>query len=404
MNKFKELQDKHLALLQKFKDQQPSEELIQEVEAYIQEVKTAGKDIPSSQERDQLRANLRFWGAFIFDQKKVFPDIQLWPSTATSSAGEWRRSRTFRLGFGVVVGILLMLLVALAIYKPFVLPYSRPPLGTPTPIPTGLFVTAYPSAQDPLQIISYLATQTALAGGSTTPMPGTPSAVQIETPTLIPVTVIALATATMTEPLAGFIPALRYESGCTNKNRQVTIAWNFGGPVTKKATAYLSRSGTGIPEATVEVRPDGTPVVIPLSDPGSNQSYFLQVNDPEFLFQPIILSFSSQCAYDHPSITYGGDSKNTDGLPEGVDLVLVDWGPRSLSDLAAWIAELSIRQDAGGIYLYDGSLISEDRIFVSGSACSSRPFTLGRASNGIYQEATLALYLAGPLCPHPPVE
>ncbi len=62
--------------------------------------------------------------------------------------------------------------------------YSQAPLGTPTLLPTGLFVSPFPSGQDPLQIIAELGTQTAQAqtaeaggvvGVSGTPAtPGTP--------------------------------------------------------------------------------------------------------------------------------------------------------------------------------------------------------------------------------------
>jgi LysM repeat protein len=56
--------------------------------------------------------------------------------------------------------------------------YSQTPLGTPTLIPTGLFVSPFPSGQDPLQIIAELGTQTAAAGtvqaGGTVEVTGTP--------------------------------------------------------------------------------------------------------------------------------------------------------------------------------------------------------------------------------------
>ena len=55
--------------------------------------------------------------------------------------------------------------------------YSQSPLGTPSLIPTGLFVSPFPSGQDPLQIIAALGTQTAQAAGTVevTGTPGTPS-------------------------------------------------------------------------------------------------------------------------------------------------------------------------------------------------------------------------------------
>ncbi len=65
--------------------------------------------------------------------------------------------------------------------------YSQTPLGTPTLIPTGLFVSPFPSGQDPLQIISELGTQTAAAetaaaGGATVAVNGTPASPTVGTP------------------------------------------------------------------------------------------------------------------------------------------------------------------------------------------------------------------------------
>ncbi len=58
--------------------------------------------------------------------------------------------------------------------------YSQAPLATPTLIPTGLFVSPFPSGQDPMQVIADLGTQTALANGTpgaTPSTPGTPGTV-----------------------------------------------------------------------------------------------------------------------------------------------------------------------------------------------------------------------------------
>src|SRR5512143_3500795 len=52
--------------------------------------------------------------------------------------------------------------------------YSQSPQGTPSPIPTGLFVSPFPSGQDPLQIIAQLGTQTAQAAAGTVAVAGTP--------------------------------------------------------------------------------------------------------------------------------------------------------------------------------------------------------------------------------------
>lgn len=77
-----------------------------------------------------------------------------------------------------------MLLLLVMLVSACTQTYSQPPAGTPSQIPTGLFVSPFPSGQDPLQIIADLGTQTALAqtaqaGG--TQIVGTPSTPSTET-------------------------------------------------------------------------------------------------------------------------------------------------------------------------------------------------------------------------------
>src|SRR5512140_3467084 len=100
-----------------------------------------------------------------------------------------------------------MLLLGVLLLSACTQTYSQTPIGTPTSIPTGLFVSPFPSGQDPLKIIADLGTQTAAAstaaaGGATVAVvgtPGTPStqAVGTDTPsnetqvaTLLAVTVV----------------------------------------------------------------------------------------------------------------------------------------------------------------------------------------------------------------------
>ena len=72
-----------------------------------------------------------------------------------------------------------MLLLAAILASACTQTYSQAPLATPTLLPTGLFVSPFPSGQDPLQIVADLGTQTAVAktaeieGTATLGTPGT---------------------------------------------------------------------------------------------------------------------------------------------------------------------------------------------------------------------------------------
>jgi LysM repeat protein len=78
-----------------------------------------------------------------------------------------------------LVKIIGILLLGVMLTSACTQTYSQAPLGTATLLPTGLFVSPFPSGQDPLQIIADLGTQTAqaqtaAAGGATVAVSGTP--------------------------------------------------------------------------------------------------------------------------------------------------------------------------------------------------------------------------------------
>jgi LysM repeat protein len=74
-----------------------------------------------------------------------------------------------------------MLMLGMMVASACTQPYSQAPLASPTLLPTGLFVSPFPSGQDPLQIVADLGTQTAVAktaianGTTTVGTPVTPA-------------------------------------------------------------------------------------------------------------------------------------------------------------------------------------------------------------------------------------
>jgi LysM repeat protein len=59
--------------------------------------------------------------------------------------------------------LLVVIVLAMGVASACTQTYSQAPLATPTLISTGLFVSPFPSGQDPLQIVANLGTQTAVA-------------------------------------------------------------------------------------------------------------------------------------------------------------------------------------------------------------------------------------------------
>ena len=79
MTEFESLQKKHYDLQVRL-DQKPGEVDIQEIEAFIEYVKVKAANVVDPVDRDQLRAMLRSWASYIYDQKGVFPDTTLRPA------------------------------------------------------------------------------------------------------------------------------------------------------------------------------------------------------------------------------------------------------------------------------------------------------------------------------------
>ncbi len=121
-----------------------------------------------------------------------------------------KTNRTLQLAVVLVLGVML---ASACTYS-----YSQAPLGTPTTIPTGLFVSPFPSGQDPLKIIADLGTQTAqaqtaAAGGATVAVagtPGTPSTQAAATDT-----VAAGATMDQTQAAETLLPVTVLPGGST---------------------------------------------------------------------------------------------------------------------------------------------------------------------------------------------
>lgn len=120
------LRNLHETLLQK--QQRISEgnqtDFANEVRNYIAQAKTAGNNISSTRERDQIRANLRYWANYLYSIDKTFPDIELAPSAV--------KSRPFSGNLVIVLTIFVLALVGAGILLGSVLAPPPPPPATPT--------------------------------------------------------------------------------------------------------------------------------------------------------------------------------------------------------------------------------------------------------------------------------
>jgi len=88
MSEFRDLQAKHAALLSRAQADEP---VANEVRLYVEEVRRASSQIALPRERDQLRANLRYWAGYIFEAEGTYPNVELAPALGDQPARPWVR-------------------------------------------------------------------------------------------------------------------------------------------------------------------------------------------------------------------------------------------------------------------------------------------------------------------------
>lgn len=149
MTLFEALQAQHEALLLR---QNTEDDILADVQAYVEQVRKEGSKITSPQARTQLRANLRYWAGFVYECTGEYPNTELPPSVpyiAELEPGFRTLSGWWILGLFVVILILVYMFVPLTLFSPpTVTPISTPmvtptststvtPISPPTVVPTS---------------------------------------------------------------------------------------------------------------------------------------------------------------------------------------------------------------------------------------------------------------------------
>jgi hypothetical protein len=83
MTTFAEIQIQHEALLERLDSSRGKTELLPDVQRYLEDLEQASATIQPSEHRDQLRAILRFWGAFVYEQTGTYPANTIRPFTSS---------------------------------------------------------------------------------------------------------------------------------------------------------------------------------------------------------------------------------------------------------------------------------------------------------------------------------
>lgn len=86
MTTFQDLQAEHEALLNRQEAPADPEQFWADVQHYIDRVCVEAAHISAPRERDQLRAILRFWASYVFDQTGTYPDTTLRPAMSKETS------------------------------------------------------------------------------------------------------------------------------------------------------------------------------------------------------------------------------------------------------------------------------------------------------------------------------
>jgi hypothetical protein len=132
-SKFGSLQKKHQGFLQRQLNPSENDKPInpEEVRAFINEIKANGENISQIEEREQLRANLRYWANYVYGKEGIWPETDLPETISTKKEFPANNYR------GIVIPLITLFLVLLLAFGPKILNVQwATPAQTATAPPT----------------------------------------------------------------------------------------------------------------------------------------------------------------------------------------------------------------------------------------------------------------------------
>ncbi len=198
MTKFEELQQAHQHLLDRVDEVTDKAAFVIEVQSYVARVCEEAVEVSAPRDRDQLRANLRFWASYVYDAIGTYPNTTMRPARSgqvplktpsvvlpTPSVTSHQRT-PFMWGIAVLAALaILVAVIALVVNR----------TGALAPISTGEANQPDRVATQVIEQMIVNATMTQVVAASSTPTPrptdtppptSTPLPTKTPTPTLTP--------------------------------------------------------------------------------------------------------------------------------------------------------------------------------------------------------------------------
>ena len=388
MTKNDELQARHQALLDRQASGEAPQSLLADVQSYIEQAKAQAAYIPDSRQRSQLRANLRFWASYVFDQTKTYPDTTLLPasmpvdSTAVSPPLTTITERpavlkkTWKtIAWALIIGIPLILIVLLWVIPGLSVPATITPGTTQTRPPTVPPESTLPPAFNPITQVS----QVILWAKAVRQTGEDCSTRQIK--------------------LSYTVSQDAYLANLTAENLSALVT--------------ISQAGSEEIAASGDLYP-GEELVFTLEPAQSSTSYLVQVDHPKLIFETVIIPFTGGCNLNQASITYAPPLDEKGWLQDMANMEeylppassiwlgwrLLTWGPSPSGD--GWVAMLRLLakgQDPYNIFWASGevsntnSLLPSDQVILVGRGCQLSIAWVGVTTGGESLSKPVALRL-----------
>ena len=411
MPSYTDLQAEHQALLARLDRGEPPAAVLDAVRVFIARAQTLSAEIASARDRDQLRANLRFWGSFVFDHAGVYPDTTLRPGPSPSAAEPMPPDarptppRPRSIGPLLLAGLAGLLCLGLVVVAGLVALNA----GTGLLWPWVSATDPGPASPTPGPILTFEGTE------STPSPPVTPDLTETETVGADMTATAAIATPTATEAVvigSLMLADVTLSAGPDCNARTVLASVVGGGPISPAeaagAVVELRRARSREADAAAQFKGEGEVVALSVEvfDDEASEPFLLSVVHPVVVFSSLILQFGAGCAGNVAEVRFAAtEAAAGPGAPPPaagdleIGWELIAWGPAP-EDPGAWVAQLELFADGGdGNYIFwDGEAHSTDSpdILLSERACGLARRTVGVSSAG--HSVLREIILQAPYC------
>ena len=446
MNKYEELQAAHQHLLEHSEEVEDPKEMLEDVQAYIEQIKADAEFVPDARERNQLRANLRYWASFVYDQTGTYPNTNMRPASVPSPdpKKDLRSLVTInRFIFVIIIAAIVFIVTGYFFFDWSVgTPGTGEPVGiiyqtliptsTSTPTPTQVISvpTNVPTPTTPLSdrtaTVAALLTEAAAGQFTATPtayLPDTGGG-EVAPPTLDPTAIDLLNTEVAYYSATDIVLLPATGGGGPSTKTYMTASLKFTGILAKNcgvrtlaialdpidlfsgsdlfASVQLSQGGRVVAAAKLPFQ-KGT-VTFTLPNSTSNAAVLVQVDHPQFLFETVIAQFYADCSRNRLFLYYRPDLDKeyfqTDPSNLQLSWRMSTWGPSP--DLKSWIATLLLVARGGdGNYIFwasgdaanaqEDGLLLDNRLLVSKEFCDPAQLRLGVTSAGLTTKRDMVL-------------